>query len=53
MKTITKLVCKYVCLGCGYEALVPGDCPHCKKPLVASCPTCGNPVVGEIIRPQD
>jgi predicted amidophosphoribosyltransferase len=38
---------KYVCQKCLYEQKKPGLCPKCKKPLVASCPVCGNPIVGE------
>ena len=40
---------KYVCPECGYEAALPGSCPQCGSTLVASCVTCGNPVVGERI----
>ncbi len=43
---------KYVCPGCGHEAKVAGSCPNCKTMLVASCPVCGNPVVGEHIYPE-
>ena len=38
---------KYVCPKCFYEQKEPGTCPHCQALLVASCPVCGNPVVGE------
>jgi predicted amidophosphoribosyltransferase len=38
---------KYVCQKCLYEQKEPGICPRCKIPLVASCPVCGNPIVGE------
>ena len=37
---------KQVCSGCDYEAKVGGPCPNCNTPLVATCPVCGNPVVG-------
>ena len=29
-----------------------GLCPGCQVPLVASCPVCGNPMVGEHIHPE-
>ncbi len=38
---------KFVCPNCGYESKVAGLCPNCHVTLVASCLTCGNPVVGE------
>lgn len=44
---------KYVCSECGYQAEYPGLCPKCEVPLVASCPECGNPVVGEHIHLDD
>jgi predicted amidophosphoribosyltransferase len=44
---------KYVCPGCGHESKVPGACPKCQKMLVATCPVCGNPVVGEHIHLED
>jgi len=40
---------KYVCPKCFYEKKEPGICIHCNTPLVASCPVCGNPIVGEQI----
>ncbi len=40
---------KHVCPECGYESGEPGLCPKCQVPLVATCPACGNPVVGEHI----
>jgi len=40
---------KYVCPNCGYEAIKPGVCPHCQVALVATCPACGNPIVGDCI----
>jgi len=43
---------KYVCPDCGYEAKKPGNCPHCQKALIATCPVCGNPIVGECIHPE-
>jgi predicted amidophosphoribosyltransferase len=43
---------KYVCPNCRYEAAKPGTCPHCKKALIATCPVCGNPIVGEHIHPE-
>lgn len=42
---------KFVCPDCGHEAKTPALCPACKVPLVATCPTCGNPVVGEKVQP--
>ncbi len=44
---------KYVCPRCWHEAQVPGSCPRCGTILVASCPVCGNPVVGEQIPSVD
>ena len=44
---------KYVCPNCGYEAKVPSLCPNCQVPLVATCPVCGNPIVGEHIHAED
>jgi predicted amidophosphoribosyltransferase len=41
---------KYVCPECSYEQEEPDVCPTCKVPLIASCPVCGNPIVGEHIR---
>jgi predicted amidophosphoribosyltransferase len=41
---------KYICPECGYESEVAGLCPNCQVPLVASCPECGNPIVGELIQ---
>ncbi|MFC1957640.1 hypothetical protein ACFLX0_02365 [Chloroflexota bacterium] len=41
---------RYVCPGCGYESEEAGLCLNCQTPLLASCPTCGNPVVGEHVR---
>ena len=38
---------KYVCQGCLYEQSEPGVCPRCGGVLIASCPVCGNPMVGE------
>ena len=43
---------KYVCPECGHESETAGLCPGCQLPLVASCPACGNPIVGEHINPQ-
>ena len=43
---------KYVCPDCGREAVEPGECPDCKAQLVATCPTCGNPLVGEHVHDQ-
>ncbi len=40
---------KYICPECGHESKAAGSCPNCKEMLVASCPECGNPVVGEHI----
>ena len=40
---------KYICPQCSYEADGPGLCPDCQVPLIASCPVCGNPIVGEHI----
>jgi len=44
---------KFVCHNCGHEAKVPGLCSVCQVPLTATCPTCGNPVVGEQVQPAD
>ncbi|MFQ6121607.1 MAG: hypothetical protein ACE5LA_00900 [Dehalococcoidales bacterium] len=44
---------KYVCPECRYESKVPGSRPKCQKMLVATCPVCGNPVVGEQIKIED
>jgi hypothetical protein len=41
---------KYLYQECGYESQIPGMCPGCQLPLVASCPWCGNPVVGEHVQ---
>jgi predicted amidophosphoribosyltransferase len=38
---------KYVCQKYLYEQKESGMCPDCHLPLVASCPVCGNPIVGE------
>ena len=43
---------RYVCPECGYMSNTPGLCPNCEAALVASCPACGNPVVGEQISPE-
>ncbi len=43
---------KYICPQCGHEAEESGLCPSCQAPLVASCPACGNPIVGEQIHPE-
>ena len=40
---------KHVCPKCGLESKTPGSCPTCQIPLVATCPICGNPIVGEHI----
>ncbi len=44
---------KFVCPECGHESKVVGLCPNCQVPSVATCPACGNPVVGEHIQPED
>ncbi|MDD4876646.1 MAG: hypothetical protein PHQ86_05930 [Dehalococcoidales bacterium] len=41
----------YVCPNCRYQAKAPGLCPNCQTQLVATCPACGNPLVGEHINP--
>jgi predicted amidophosphoribosyltransferase len=41
---------KYVCPECGYESEDAGFCPDCEVALVASCPVCGNPIVGEQVK---
>jgi predicted amidophosphoribosyltransferase len=38
---------KYVCPECLYEQKGPGVCPKCNVSLIACCPVCGNPLVGE------
>jgi endogenous inhibitor of DNA gyrase (YacG/DUF329 family) len=43
---------KYICPECGHESEVTGSCPNCKVMLLANCPTCGNPVVGEHIHAE-
>ena len=43
---------KYMCQKCFYEQKEPGVCPKCHVSLIASCPVCGNPVVGEHINPE-
>ena len=40
---------KYVCQKCLYASKESGVCPKCNVPLIASCPVCGNPIVGEHI----
>ena len=44
---------KYVCPKCFYEQKEPGICPNCEVPLIASCPVCGNPMVGEHIHLEE
>jgi len=44
---------RLACLKCFYEQKEPGVCPNCKVPLIASCPVCGNPIVGEHIRLEE
>jgi predicted amidophosphoribosyltransferase len=44
---------KFICTKCGYESKNPGLCPDCQVALVASCSACGNPVVGEHIKPPE
>lgn len=41
---------RFVCPGCGSESQDPGVCPECQQERVATCPACGNPIVGETIR---
>jgi len=43
----------YICPNCLYESEKPGTCPKCAVPLVASCPVCGNPIVGEQIHLEE
>jgi len=38
---------KYVCPKCFYESKEPGLCPNYQVPLLAICPVCENPIVGE------
>lgn len=40
-------ITRYVCPECGYESDKPGICPDCQTMLAATCPACGNPMVGE------
>ena len=44
---------RLVCPECGHEAKDPGSCPNCQVPLVATCPVCGNPLVGEHVHLED
>ncbi len=44
---------RYDCPECGYTLTKPGFCPNCKASLVATCPACGNPIVGEQIQLAD
>jgi len=44
---------KYVCPECGHESEDAGFCPDCEVALVASCPVCGNPIVGEQVELVD
>lgn len=44
---------KYVCPECGKESEKPGKCPNCQVEMLAICPVCGNPLVGEHIHPED
>jgi predicted amidophosphoribosyltransferase len=43
---------KYVCSECGKESDEPGECSECRVALVATCPVCGNPLVGEHVHPE-
>jgi len=43
---------KYVCPDCGYETTKPGTCADCQVALIATCPACGNPIVGDCIPPE-
>jgi len=43
---------KYVCPNCRSESSEPGRCPNCQTLMVASCPVCGNPMVGEHVQLQ-
>ena len=43
---------KYVCPECGKESGEPGQCPACQAVLVATCPICGNPMVGEHVHTE-
>ena len=45
--------CVYVCPKCGYRSQQAGFCPNCGEMLVATCPVCGNPIVGEHICLED
>jgi len=44
---------KYVCPECLYEQKEPGVCPKYNVTLIASCPVCGNPIVGEHIHLEE
>ena len=44
---------KYVCPECGGEFEDPGECADCLVALVACCPVCGNPMVGEHVHEED
>ena len=36
-----------------YESKEPGVCPGCNVTLIANCPVCGNPIVGEPIHLEE
>jgi len=44
---------KYVCPECLEEYDEPGDCVDCLVALVATCPVCGNPMVGEHVHAEN
>jgi len=40
---------KYMYPNCFFESKEPGVCPKYNVALIASCPVCRNPIVGEHI----
>ena len=44
---------KYVCPKSFYKHKEPAVCPACKVPLIANCPVCGDPMVGEHVTWKD
>ncbi len=44
---------KDVCPNCFYESKELGVCSKCNVTLIARCPVCGNPTVGEHTRQEE